>query len=85
MGMTLEQIEKKIDIDKQLEKCLRCPCVSDGNFIGCFNCKHFKKDCADSDCSTSHINRTDNLKLCCADDCALTWVAIALLSKEDSK
>ena len=79
--LTLDKILEMIDLEKQLEKCKHCPCVSQEPFgrIGCFSCEHWKKDCADHDCSTSDINHTDMLSLCSADDCALTWAAIVMM------
>ena len=80
--MTLDEIEKKIDIDKQLEKCLKCPCLKNGEMVGCYVCDHFGKDCAEHDCGEGHINHKDKLALCCSDDCALTWAAIKMIAKE---
>ena len=87
MKLSLEQIQKMIDLEKQLDKCKQCPCVSQEpfGFIGCFQCEHWKKDCADSDCSTGHINKTDSLSLCSADDCALTWAAISMITEQTAK
>ena len=64
-----------IDLNEQLEKCKKCPCMKDGKRQACIMCEHHEKECADSDCSTAHINRSDNLALCSADDCVITRIA----------
>jgi hypothetical protein len=71
-------IEKeRINLTEQKEKCKVCPCLEEyGIKVACIDCGHFGNECADSDCSTAHINREDNLALCSADVCVLTRLAL---------
>lgn len=87
MKLTLDRIRQMIDLNKQLEKCIKCPCVNKETyeFIGCFNCDHWQKDCVDHNCDTGHINHKDTLALCSADDCALTRTALTMMAKKEGK
>jgi hypothetical protein len=62
-----------IDLESQLAKCENCPC---SQVAGCISCGHYHHDCADSDCSTSHIIPPGKLRLCSADDCVMTMIKL---------
>lgn len=63
--------------EKQIEKCLTCPCYTDNKFKGCYACGHYEKECnCGHDCSEGDVIHKDKLKLCCADDCAMTLFLI---------
>lgn len=64
-------------LEKQIEKCLTCHCYVDNDLRGCCACSHYGKECNYHDCSDSDVIHKDKLKLCCADDCAMTMFLIS--------